>query len=150
MGGRNSREPVRGGSRPQALGASYKLQATSWVGPAHRHLAQNEHGPFDMEDFIGYLVNDGKSYTRGHSSARLVHLRLLPDIGNGSLMILRNSAAEALQQHPHKVREAGGTGVAGLWFFKFSRTEPQASSPQATGLTCSWPLATSSRISFPS
>ena len=116
MGGRNSREPVRGGSRPQALGASYKLQATSWVGPAHRRLAQNEHGPFDMEDFIGYLVNDGESYTRGHSSARLVHLRLVPDIGNGSLMILRNSAAEALQQHPHKVREAGGTGVAGLWF----------------------------------
>jgi len=37
-------------------------------------------------------------------------------------MVLRNSAAEALQQHPHKVREAGGTGVAGLWSFIFPQS----------------------------
>ena len=55
-------------------------------------------------------------------------LRLLPDIGNVPLMVLRDSAAEALQQHLHKVREAGGTGVAGLWSFIFPQSDKQQAS----------------------
>ena len=95
-----------------------------------------------MKDSIGYIINDGKSYTRGHSSARLVHLRLLPDIGNVPLMVLRDSAAEALQQHLHKVREAGGTGVAGLWSFIF----PQSDKRQAPKATSSKLQATSGKL----
>ena len=95
-----------------------------------------------MKDSIGYIINDGKSYTRGHSSARLVHLRLLPDIGNVPLMVLRDSAAEALQQHLHKVREAGGTELQGyglLFSLRASSAKlrkPQAASCKRRAASC--------------
>ena len=87
-------------------------------------------------------------------------LRLLPDIGNVPLMVLRDSAAEALQQHLHKVREAGGTGVAGLWSFIFPQRDKrqapsseshkqQAASDERQAASFK-PQASSSRITFPS
>jgi len=106
-----------GGTRPQALGARTEPQATSWVGPAHKHLTRNEHNRFDLEDFIGYLINDGKSYTLyagGILASDWSNLRLLPDIGNESLMILRNSAAEALKLHHDKNPALGGPGCFGV------------------------------------
>ncbi len=105
---------ILGGTRPQALGARAEPQATSWVGPAHKHLTWNEHNRFDLEDFIGYLINDGKSYTLYAGDDILFIRNLLPDTGNGSLKILRNSAAEALKLHHDKNPALGGPGCFGV------------------------------------
>jgi len=57
-----------------------------------------------------YLINDGKSYTLYAGNDTLFIQKLLPDTGNGSLMILRNSAAETLKLHHDKNPALGGPG----------------------------------------
>jgi len=111
-----------------------------------------------MKDSIGYIINDGKSYTLyagGILASDWSNLRLLPDIGNESLMILRNSAAEALKLHHDKNPALGGPGCFRVMVFYFS-SKPQASSckqqaaspeQQASSFK---PQAASSLIFFPS
>ena len=82
----------------------------------------------DMKDFMGYIINDGKSYTLYAGNDILFIRNLLPDTGNGSLKILRNSAAEALKLHHDKNPALGGPGCFRVMVFVFSLLKPQASS----------------------
>ena len=127
---------------PGAL--SYKQQATCFK--------------LDMKDSIGYIINDGKSYTLYAGNDILFIQNLLPDTCNGSLMILRNSAAEALKLHHDKNPALGGPGCFGVMvsFFLLKpqapscvSRKPQASSPKLQGSSFK-PQATSSLISDPS
>ena len=63
---------------------------------------------------MGYIINDGKSYTLYAGDDILFIRKLSPDIGTGSLMILRNSAAEALKLHHDKNPALGGPGCFGV------------------------------------
>ena len=128
----------------RAFGPSFKPQASGCK--------------LDMKDFIGYIINDGKSYTLYAGNDILFIQNLLPDICNGSLMILRNSAAEALKLHHDKNPALGGPGCFGVMVFLFLlklqapscvSNKLQASSPKLQG-SSSKPQATSSRISDPS
>jgi len=109
---------------PGAL--SNKLQATSFK--------------LDMKDSIGYIINDGKSYTLYAGNDILFIQNLLPDTCNGSLMILRNSAAEALKLHHHKNPALGGPGcfrvMVFLFFLKATSSKLQAASrkPRAASI----------------
>ena len=82
----------------------------------------------DMKDFMGYIINDGKSHTLYAGNDILFIRNLLPDTGNGSLKILRNSAAEALELHHDKNPAFGGPGCSRVMVFIFSLLKPQASS----------------------
>ena len=108
----------------------------------------------DMRDFMGYIINDGKSYTLYAGNDILFIRNLLPDTGNGSLKILRNSAAEALELHHDKNPALGGPGCFRVMVFYFlwpkvSIFKQQASSsePQASSVK---PEVTSSRTTAPS
>jgi len=109
----------------------------------------------DMKDSIGYIINDGKSYTLYAGNDILFIQNLLPDTCNGSLMILRNSAAEALKLHHDKNPALGGPGCFRVMVFYFP-SEPQASSckQQATSpeqqASSFKPQAASFLIFFPS
>ena len=124
---------------PGAL--SNKLQATSFK--------------LDMKDSIGYIINDGKSYTLYAGNDILFIQNLLPDTCNGSLMILRNSAAEALKLHHHKNPALGGPGCFRVMVFYFSlkpqaaSSKQQAASPEQQASSFK-PQAASSLIFFPS
>jgi len=129
---------------PRARASSHKPQASGFK--------------LDMKDFIGYIINDGKSYTLYAGNDILFIQNLLPDTCNGSLMILRNSAAEALKLHHDKNPALGGPGCFGVMVFLFLlklqapscvSNKLQASSPKLQG-SSSKPQATSSRISDPS
>ena len=82
----------------------------------------------DMRDFMGYIINDGKSYTLYAGNDILFIRNLLPDTGNGSLKILRNSAAEALELHHDKNPAFGGPGCSRVMVFIFLGLKFQASS----------------------
>ena len=75
---------------------------------SYKHQASSS--KLDIRDFIGYIINDGKSYTLYAGNDILFIQNLLPDTCNGSLMILRNSAAEALKLHHDKNPALGGPG----------------------------------------
>ena len=90
----------------------------------------------DMKDFIGYLVNDGKSYTLYAGNDILFIRNLFPDIGNGSLKILRNSAAEALKLHHDKNPALGGPGCFRVMVFISSLLKFQASSSKPQAPSC--------------
>ena len=68
----------------------------------------------DMKDFMGYIINDGKSHTLYAGNDILFIRNLLPDTGNGSLKILRNSAAEALEADGVLAFEAPKAGEAAV------------------------------------
>ncbi len=125
-------------------------------GPSCKHQASSS--KLDMRDFIGYIINDGKSYTLYAGNDILFIQNLLPDTCNGSLMILRNSAAEALKLHHDKNPALGGPGCFGVMvcFFLLKLQAPscvsnklQASSPKHKGSSFK-PQAASSRTVDPS
>ena len=107
-----------------ALGPRAKLQAAS-IKPE-----------LDMKDFMGYIINDGESYTLYAGDDILFIRKLSPDIGTGSLKILRNSAAEALKLHHDKNPALGGPGCFRVMVFIFSLLKSQASSSKPQAPSC--------------
>ena len=123
---------------------------------SYKHQASSS--KLDIRDSIGYIINDGKSYTLYAGNDILFIQNLLPDTCNGSLMILRNSAAEALKLHHDKNPALGGPGCFGVMvsFFLLKLQAPscvsnklQGSSPKLQGSSFK-PQAASSRTVDPS
>ena len=89
------------------------------LGPRAKLQAASVKLLLDMKDFMGYIINDGESYTLYAGDDILFIRKLSPDIGTGSLKILRNSAAEALKLHHDKNPALGGPGCFRVMVFLF-------------------------------
>ena len=98
------------------------------LGPRAKLQAASVKLRLDMKDFMGYIINDGESYTLYAGDDILFIRKLSPDIGTGSLKILRNSAAEALKLHHDKNPALGGPGCFRVMVFIFFLLKSQASS----------------------
>ena len=106
------------------------------LGPRAKLQAASVKLLLDMKDFMGYLINDGKSHTLYAGNDILFIRNLLPDTGNGSLKILRNSAAEALERHHDKTPALGGPGCSRVMVFISSLPKFQASSSKPQAPSC--------------
>ena len=98
-----------------------------------------------MKDSIGYIINDGKSYTLYAGNDILFIQNLLPDTCNGSLMILRNSAAEALKLHHDKNPALGGPGCFRVMVFFIFPQSHKLQAPSSKRQAPSSELQASSR-----